>query len=508
MTYNDQLIRDFTRAIREVAEQRASVSDPATADHWNLFVNRSLSASGVDVSPETASNLSTVYACVKILSETIASLPLFLYKRETDGTRKEETKHPVWQIVRNQPNAVQDSFLFLELIVSHLLLHGNAYLYKEYANNGDLIGLWPLNPERVKVMGVESKTGVSLIDGYLYTSINFGEIPYKYNEILHLKDWIADGLIGRSRISQLANTIGASISTEEYAGKFYANSATPSGILTYPGKLSEEGYARAIKTWEDTHRGSGKAQKTALMQAGWEWQPVSISPEDSQLLETRQWQTADIARIFRVPTIMIGGAGNADKSNTFASSEQITLNFVTHTIRPWASRLEHQFNNEFFAPKERQNLFVEFNLEGLLRGDVKTRYETYKTAREWGIMSPNDIRRKENLPPIENGDEYVRPMNMEAIGIKDDSFEEAVDPATALNGAQVTAMLEIVNYVALGIIPKTTGVELILNAFPVGRQQAEAILKDVVKIEPQGEQTPKDKPTEEPEEEPEEVENE
>lgn len=465
-------------------ENRASTSDPVTAPHWG-FSFLGLTKSGKDVTVETVTALSTTYACVKIISETIASLPLIPYERLDNGERSEASTHPIWSLVKHSPNKQIDAFTFKEWAVSSILLKGNAPCFKEINGAGQLIGLWPLNAGRLEPQLMESKDGTTVLIGYIYNTTNHGQIAFTTNEIFNLKDWGNGGLWGTSRISQVADVFGNSIATEEYSTKFFANSATPSGILKYPGKLKEDLRTRLIESWEGVHQGSSNAQKTAMLEGGVEWEQVSINPGDSQLLESRQWNTAEIARIFRVPTILIGGAGSADKSNTFASAEQQTLSFVTYTIGPLASRIEQQMNQEFFGEDERRNMFVEFKLEGLLRGDIGTRASWYETGRGWGFLSPNDIRRLENLPSLgEGGNEYIRPMNYEPIGADEEIQDEAVDPTTALNGAQVTAMLDVVNQVATGLIPKETGVEIVVNSFPVSREQAEAIFRDIVPKEP------------------------
>lgn len=479
-------------------ESRASVGDPATAPHWGLF-GFNPSDAGKNVTPETASSHATVYACVKLISETIASLPLFVFKRTlSTGERREATSHELWPIFRYSPNTATDPFTYWEMVNSHILLHGNAYDYIETAGDGTILGLWPLNPQLMEPQVVEVGTGQQVIVGYIYKSIGHGNIPLRVDEVFHRKDWTTNGAIGISRIQLLANTVGGGLATDEYANKYFKNSAMPTGILKTGAKLKEDLRTRLIKSWEDVHAGSSNAGKTALLEGGIEWESISISPEDSQLLQTRQWQTADIARIFRVPTIMIGGAGDADKSNTFASSEQQTLNFVTHTVAPWAGRLESQMNHKFFSIKDRRSLFIEFNLDGLLRGDIKTRFETYKMGREWGVFSSNDVRKLENMKPIENGNEYTRPMNMELVGSSLEEDGEAVDPMTALNGAQVTALLETVTLVTQGMLPKQSAIEIIVASFPVDRAQAEAILADVEENSAQQEQTQIEEPMEEP----------
>jgi HK97 family phage portal protein len=283
------------------------------------------------------------------------------------------------------------------------------------------MALWPLDTNGMEwEVGVNSK-GARTIVSYTYTVPGTGDkIKFMPEEIWHLKDMIGpDGVSGMSRIEQCKNTIGLSLSAEEYGAKFFANDATPAGILKYPGFLEENVKKGVVKSWDEIHKGSGNSFKTALMEGGIDFAPITMKNEDAQFIQTRSFQVADICRIFRVPTIMVGGAGEADKSNTYASAEQQMLSFVQNTIRPWAVRIETNISTNLLDEKEREKLFAEFKLEGLLRGDIKTRYEAYKVGREWGWLSVDDVRMIENLDPLgeeAGGTEYIRPMNYQKLG--------------------------------------------------------------------------------------------
>jgi HK97 family phage portal protein len=276
-------------------------------------------------------------------------------------------------------------------------------------------------------VGVNSK-GAKRITKYLYnipettTKVEFDPI-----EIWHLKDLIGvDGVSGISRIHQVRDTIGISMSADQFASKFYANDATPAGVLEYSGTLKEEQAQQLVRSWEELHKGSGRAFKTALLEGGMKFSPLTMSQEDSQFIETRSFQVADVARIFRVPTILIGGAGDSDKSNTFASAEQQMLSFAQHTIRPWLVRWESSIKLNLFTEAQKKNHFAEFKLESLLRADIKTRFEAYKIGRQNSWFSVNDIRQLENMNPldIDGADDYIMPSNFRAI----DAEPETVEP--------------------------------------------------------------------------------
>jgi HK97 family phage portal protein len=286
------------------------------------------------------------------------------------------------------------------------------------------MALWPLDTTSMTWDVTAGSKGNMVISQYKYTIPGTTEtIKFQPDEIWHLKDMIgADGVSGVSRISQVRDTIGLGISADLYGGRFFANDATPGGVLEYAGTLGEDERKGMVKSWDEIHKGTGKSFKTALLEGGMKFTPITMRNEDAQFIETRSFQVADIARIFRVPTIMIGGAGVADKSNTFASAEQQMLSFVQNTIRPWAVRLEGSISVNLLDVKERKNLFAEFKLEGLLRGDVKTRFEAYRIGREIGIYSVDEIRKIENLDPLgadAGGEDHIMPMNFKVLGEDD-----------------------------------------------------------------------------------------
>lgn len=400
-------IRDFIRRAVFTPEQRVSINDP---NFWPTLFNYQPTASGQDITPYTAMQVSTVYACVKVLAETMASLPFQVFKR-TDEGREVAINHPLYKLIHNKPNPIQSAFEYWEMAMAHVLLRGNHYSFIELNRAGQLSALWPLNPATMIVEAVESTAGALTISRYLYTRQDGKQIIFRPEDIWHLKDISSDGLVGDSRIAQVANPIGLAKATEEHGSKYFANNASPGVLLVYPGKLSENARENLKKSFDKNHAGSGNAYKTHVLEEGLEIKHIGMSMEDSQFLETRRFQVEDIARIFRVPSILIQ---HPDKTATYASSEQLMLAWVMHTVRPWAKRIENSVDNKFLPGNMH---YAEMNLDGLLRGDIKTRYEGYKVGREWGFMSANDIRRLENMNPIGGkGDEYLRAMNMTLAG--------------------------------------------------------------------------------------------
>ncbi len=350
---------------------------------------------------------SAVYACVRVLSETIASLPLHVYRRTGQGKEK-AMDHNLYYLLHDEPNPEMTSFVFRETLMGHLLLWGNAYAQIIRDGRGRVIDLYPLLPDRMEVGRTEQ-----------------GELYYRYQkegreyllrreEVLHIPGLSFDGLVGYSPIAMAKNAIGMALATEEYGSKLFANDARPSVVLEHPGILKDP--AKIRDSWNQIYRGSENAHKVAVLEEGMSVKTLSMPPEQAQFLETRKFQIEEICRIFRVPPHLIASLDRA----TFSNIESQSISFVVHTIRPWLVRLEMAFNKSLFSQKEKREHFVSFVVEGLLRGDFESRMRGFAVGIQNGFLSPNDVRSLENLNPIEHGDVYAVNGNMvklEDIGI-------------------------------------------------------------------------------------------
>ena len=358
--------------------------------------------SGKSVNERSAMQTTAVYACVRILAETIASLPLNLYVYVDDG-KKRAREHPLYSILHDAPNPEMTSFIFRETLMSHLLLWGNAYAQIVRNGLGEVIGLYPLMPDKMSVSRDENK---ELIYTYHKGS---GNVTFFRDEILHVPGLGFDGLIGYSPIAMAKNAIGIAMATEEFGASFFSNGASPGGILEHPGTLKDPSKVR--ESWNQLFQGSGKANRVAVLEEGMTYRPIGIPPNEAQFLETRKFQTEEICRIYRVPPHLVA---DLDKA-TFSNIEHQSISFVVHTIRPWLVRLEQAMNLQLLSEADRKRFFTEFNADGLLRGDYQSRMSGYATARQNGWMSANDIRRLENLnliPAEEGGDLYLINGNM------------------------------------------------------------------------------------------------
>lgn len=416
--------------------QKRAVSGLARPERWLLdALGARPTNSGVQVNEETALRSSAVFAAVRVLSESVASLPLIVYRRLGRG-KERASDHPLYTILHDRANEEMTAFTFREVMMQHLLLWGNAYAEIEYDNAGRVRGLWPLRPDKTWPEREERTKKlvyrVILPDGQGVT------LPAE--RVLHIPAFAADGIVGRSPIRLAREAIGLALAAEEFGARFFGQGATLGGVLEHPGQLSEEALKRLRESFENMHQGLSRAHRIAILEEGMSYKQIGIPPEDAQFLETRKFQVTEIARIFRVPPHMIGDLERA----TFSNIEHQSIEFVVHSLRPWLVRWEQAINWKLFTPSERQQFFAEFLVDGLLRGDIRSRYEAYAIGRQWGWLSANDVRELENLNPVEGGDVYLSPMNMvpaTQIGQSKEANEEQ-DEGTASDDEERRLRLE------------------------------------------------------------------
>lgn len=361
------------------------------------------SGSGKSVTAQTAIQLSTVYACVRVISETVASLPLGVYEATDDGNLK-AGDHPLYHLLHDEPNAEMTSFVFREVMLAHLLLYGNSYSQIIRSGKNTVVGLYPLLPDHMDV-DRDSKGNLT----YTYITSDGKTVVIKPQDILHIPGLGFDGIIGYSPIALEKNAIGLGIASEEYGSKFFSNGARPSGILTHPNTVKNPKAVR--ESWNSAYGGSSNSNRVAILEEGMTFTPLSIPNNEAQFLETRKFQVDEICRIFRVPPHLVGNLEHA----TFSNIEHQSIDFAVHTIRPWLVRIEQSMNRALFTDQEKGRFYVQFNIDGLMRGDYKSRMEGYAIARQNGWMSANDIRALENQNPIpkeEGGDAYLVNGNM------------------------------------------------------------------------------------------------
>ncbi|MBR2603010.1 MAG: phage portal protein [Clostridia bacterium] len=364
------------------------------------------SGSGKSVTVQSAIQLSTVYACVRVISETIASLPLGIYETVNDGNEK-ATDHPLYRLLHDEPNSEMTSFVFREVMLAHLLLYGNSYSQIIRSGKNQVIGLYPLLPDHMDV-DRDSKGNLT----YTYTTSDGKTVSIKPRDVLHIPGLGFDGVMGYSPIALEKNAIGLGIASEEYGSKFFSNGARPSGILTHPNTVKNPKALR--ESWNSAYGGSSNSNRVAILEEGMKFEPIAIPNNEAQFLETRKFQVDEICRIFRVPPHLVGNLEHA----TFSNIEHQSIDFAVHTIRPWLVRIEQAMNRALLSEQEKGRFFVQFNIDGLMRGDYKSRMEGYAIGRQNGWLSANDIRALENQNPIpadQGGDAYLVNGNMISI---------------------------------------------------------------------------------------------
>jgi HK97 family phage portal protein len=404
---------------KNVFKARDKPKDLFNDNRHNFFFGRT--TSGKVVNERTAMQTTAVYACVRILSESVAGLPIHVYRHRTDGSKERYTQHPLYYLLHNEPNPEMTSFVFRETLMSHLLLWGNAYAQVVRNGRGQPIALYPLLPDKVEV---DRNRNGELIYTYHPDADEGKTVALRKDEVLHIPGLGFDGLIGYSPIAMAKNAIGMSLATEEYGATFFANGANPGGVLEHPGVIKD--IQRVKDSWNSAYQGSSNAHRVAVLEEGMKFSPIGIPPEQAQFLETRKFQINEIARIFRVPPHMVG---DLEKSS-FSNIEQQSLEFVKYTLDPWVVRWEQSLQQSLILPTEKSSVFIKFNVDGLLRGDYQSRMNGYSVGRQNGWMSANDIRELEDMnriPTEEGGDLYLVNGNMLPLNQAGEFYQKEAD---------------------------------------------------------------------------------
>ncbi len=331
---------------------------------------------------------------------------MHLYRMK-DGTNAKEraVDHPLYKLLYRQPNPEMTSFSFRETMMTHLLLWGNSYAQIIRDGKNNVLALYPLLPEYVETDRDEK--GQIYYIYHAYTDEVPGEqnkdIYFRYDEVFHVPGLGFNGLVGFSPIAMMKNSLGTTLAVEKYGSSFFRNGAQPSGVLEHPGVLKNPEKIR--ENWSDVYGGANNAHKVAVLEEGMQYKAISLPPEDSQFLSTRQFGVNEICRIFRVPPHMVQDLEHA----TFSNIEHQSIDFVVHTLTPWLVRFEQAIIKDLLLPDEQDLYFPKFNVDGLLRGDYQSRMQGYATGISNGFLSPNDIHRLENMdliPAEKGGDDY------------------------------------------------------------------------------------------------------
>lgn len=397
--------------------QTTTQKPPPARRNWQVLEAISLgnnTASGVAVNPDNALNLSTVWSCVRVVALAMAKLPLDVYERRDDG-RYPAPKHPLFSLLKYSPNPLMTSFNYRMAMMAHLMLWGNHYSKIQYGNDGQVQSLIPLLPGKMEPVRVSDDKMV-----YRYTMPNAEQVVWPGEQVWHLSGISLDGIVGYRPIDKLRESVGLARAAQDFGSRFFDNDARPGGVLQHPGVLSDEAYDRLVSSWESRHGGLSKSHKVAVLEEGMEFEEIGIPPEDAQFLETRKFEANVIAGAFGVPPHMIGLLENA----TFSNIEHQAIQFKEDTIDPQARNIEQSIWLNLLLERDRGRYYAEFNTNALLRADTVSKWDSYTKSLSNGVLSINEVREKENLNPIEGGDQHFIQVNMAPI----DMLGEIQDP--------------------------------------------------------------------------------
>ena len=413
MSIISKAFRGAAEAVSGLIQRSGSIENPSTPiSQW--IESRFGTSSGQAVNIETAMSLSVVYACVKILSEDIASLPISVYEK-TGGQVIEIDDHPVDRLISVEPSRLYTPFIFHETLISHAATAGNAYALIHTARNGDIDELEILDPRKVQPKIQEVENGRKRV----FYHVDGKDLPYTDEEILHIPALTMNGIVGQSPITTLRETMGEALSMIDHGNSFYANGAKLSGVIEYPSVLSEEGLKNLRDSWNRLHTGKN-SQGTAILENGATFKPISLSPEDLLFIEGRKFSVEEIARAYRIPLHMLNSLERA----TFSNIEQQSIDYVKNCLMPWVRRIEAEYNRKLFTNRERERYFVKFDLSSRLEGDSQAQAELYSRLFQIGVLSQNDVRLKLGMNPIEGGDEYYVQVNLSTDGERNQNNNE------------------------------------------------------------------------------------
>jgi HK97 family phage portal protein len=348
-----------------------------------------LNQAGTVVNPETVFKVNAIFSAVSLISDTISTLPVDSYIRR-DGARFAFRPRPAWV---QQPDIDTTKEAFYGSLIVSMLLDGNGFVRVFRDGSGRVINMTVLNPSKVEIR--KNKVGEVV---YVYE----GEgKPLNKNEMIHIPDVVRPGEIrGISRVTALKDNFGLALALESYAARFFGQGATTQGLIEFPGNLTPEQAKQLVDGFDARHRGFRKAHKTGVLSGGAKYVNTSVENDKAQFIDSRRMAVEDVARAFNIPPHLLGLPG----TNTYSSVEQNNIAFVTHTLRPIVQKLESAFTPLMANEPGGSTAFIKFTLDGLLRGDAATRFSAYSTGLQAGYLTINDIRRLEDLAPVDGGD--------------------------------------------------------------------------------------------------------
>ena len=397
----------FTDFFRREAETKSAIdlNSPRLLEQIREGMN--------GTSGESAMRISAVYSCVKVLSESVASLPVNLY--DTDGQLRTRRPSQLDRLVSATPNENMTAMELWQYVITSVCLHGNAYVYVVKTGKGRAVQLLPIAASSVAI-NVGANNSVSYT---VSTGEGSRQLKMSSKELIHFKSLTLDGYTGISPISYNNSVISGGAAALNYANSVYTNGATPRGVLEVEGALSDDAFTNLKESWQGAHGGSSNTNRVALLESGVKFKPITMSPQDVQLLESRKYTRSEIAGIFRVPPHMVG---DLDKA-TYSNIAQQGAEFYRYSLAPWLTMVEQRLNMTLGSPSQ----VFKFDVTELIRGDVEAEVSAYSKLLEIGVLSPNEVRAKFGINPRIGGDEYVSQSNNLTFGA---SSEEPEDKPT------------------------------------------------------------------------------
>lgn len=409
---------------RKLEKRNEDTSDVKTPNKWLInLIGGNDTYSGESVTTDTAMNIAAVYACIRILSNHVAMLPLQLFQ-ESRGKKKRIHDHPIAKLIETRPNPYMTPFQFKQTMEAHRQLYGNAYAEIEWSKTGYPKALWILNPLVTKIVMEKDQHGN--LKRYLVqtTLVNGKVVNLPYTSVLHIKGLSTNGIVGKSPIDVARETIGIQIAGQKFTGKFYANGTMSSGVLKVPQPLNPEAKQVIRQEWEKFNNGLDNSHRVAILDAGLDYQSLGIKQCDAQYIETQKFSIAEIARIFNVPPHMLADLERA----TFSNIEQQSLEFVRDTLSPLLISWEQELQYQLFTEEEIEvkKFYFKFNLNSLLRGDSTNRAAYYEKMINLGIYSINEVRELEDKDKIKNGDKHYMSLNYIDIDLMNEYQKQKV----------------------------------------------------------------------------------
>jgi HK97 family phage portal protein len=404
----------FARLIERRAVKETYANSLRDGPEW--LTGSPVTTSGAAMDENAAIRIAAVWACVRAISEDLATLPLNVYENLEKRGKRKATDHRLYRVLHDSPNPFMTSVTFREALNFHRLLTGNAYAWIEYDRAGNVKAIWPLRPDMTSV----ERDG-NVLRYTTRTEDGKAEVTFLDWEILHVPGMGWDGIRGFSPVALARESFGLTAAAHEFGARYYGNGAQPGVVLEHPARLDPDVGKRIAESWASAHQGLANSHRAAVLEEGMKVSKVGIPPDESQFIETRKFQVEEICRWFRVPPHKIASLDRA----TFSNIEQQSIEYVVDCLRPQAVKIEQEFNRKLFSTTSSGKYFVEHLFDGLLRGDSKTRAEAMAIGRQWGWISANDVCEIENRNPIgPQGDIYLVPANM----IDADSLLEDPDP--------------------------------------------------------------------------------